>query len=123
MFLDHKTFHEDNVNLIALFKLLSSKGSLRIGGASCDNRKWKGPDSSDYVRLNDLALFLGLTGWRVIYCLNLRTSSASAASEEAQVVKVLLGPYLDGIAIGNEPDSSHYQDEDSNKEILGKFRF
>ena len=54
--------------------------------------------------MDGLAAFVKAAGWKVIYGVNLKTSSIEAADEEAEYASTALGSSLFGFEIGNEPD-------------------
>jgi hypothetical protein len=125
-------FSAHNSGLVALFKRLSSRGLLRIGGNTSEfcwlrvspstaapklhipsgdiaanwmpHRLFEIPSES----IDALAAFLIATGWSVIYGLNFGNSSPERAATEAAYVADRLGARLAFFQIGNEPD--FYQD-------------
>jgi hypothetical protein len=114
-----------NGGLIALFKLLSESGILRIGGNSVDRNLWVGPGDGGVAGsiatgdVDVLAGFLRATGWKCLYGVNLggyrsgAQTPAKAADEVAYVVSKLgiynaagnPGGMLFAIEIGNEPEN------------------
>jgi hypothetical protein len=104
-------------DLVALMRSLGP-GVMRFGGVSADEQAaWVGPASAGAARLpawastaideGDLAGIAALaraTGWRVLLTVNLGHYDPAAAASEAAAAHTLLGPYLAGIEIGNEPD-------------------
>lgn len=104
-------FTPNNANLISLFQLLGSN-ILRLGGNSTDQTSWNGliPGTTAITQsqLSNLAAFLQVTGWKVIYGLNLagsnHTPDTNNAQQEAQAAASTLGSSLIGFEIGNEPD-------------------
>jgi hypothetical protein len=118
-----EVFSPDNHGLIALFKTLSPHGSLRLGGntseftyfkanASVQSPPWSpAPTQPEMLTpitpfaLRNLRGFLDATGWTCIYGLNLGTGTPERAAEEAEAVTRILGPKLDYLQIGNEPNN------------------
>ncbi len=100
-------------NLVALLRSLGS-GVLRFGGISADEQvAWVGPGESRpgwasvAITEADLARLAALarrTGWRVLLTVNLAHYDPPAAAQEAAAAQRLLGGYLAGVEIGNEPD-------------------
>jgi hypothetical protein len=124
---DPSFFAPDNYELIALFRNLSASGVLRIGGNSSEFCWWKThadqspppiPASArngqnwmphtltaiEPVAIDRLQAFLGATGWKAIYGLNLGTGTPERAAEEAAYVARVLGSRLLYFQIGNEPE-------------------
>ena len=124
---DPSFFASDNHDLIALFKSLSSRGVLRIGGNSSEFCWWQikpdqqappEPHSADHdenwmphtltaiqpIAVDRLAGFLDATGWKTIYGLNLGTGTPERAAGEAAYVAKSLGSRLLYFQIGNEPE-------------------
>jgi hypothetical protein len=122
-------FSAANKPLIALFRELSPRGVLRIGGGSSEFTTYSsvdtapttpppfetfGPDTSKTVKsgttttafaLRNLRGFLDATGWSCIYGLNLGQGTKENAATEAEAAYRILGPHLTALQIGNEPDS------------------
>jgi hypothetical protein len=104
-------FTATHANLIGLFKLLGT-GVFRIGANDVDNTTWTpsapmlGSGKTSYqvgtAGVDALAAFLNATGWKVIYGVNLKNSTAAAAAAEATYVAGKLGSSLDSFEIGNE---------------------
>jgi hypothetical protein len=100
-------------NLVALLRSLGS-GVLRFGGISADEQvAWVGPGGTkpgwasvaiSEADLAGLAALVRATGWRVLLTVNLAHYEPSVAAQEAAAAQRLLGGYLAGIEIGNEPD-------------------
>ena len=128
---DPSFFAPDNRELIGLFRALSPKGVLRLGGNSSEFCWWRTrpdqpqpPDPSSSGNTNNwmphtmtaiepaavdsLAGFLAATGWNAIYGLNLGTGTPERAAEESAYVARALGPKLLYFQIGNEPE--YYRD-------------
>lgn len=121
-----------NTGLIAMFRALSASGVLRLGGNTSDVGWWKPtpssrqpplpekvviiplrPDEQPFQKLafsitpqavTNLRAFLDATGWTCIYGINLGTSTAARAAEEAAFVAKTLGAKLEYFQVGNEPD-------------------
>ena len=102
-----------NTSLAGLFNRLGN-GVLSLGGDSLDRTLWTpgglGNTSGEVspVDVDQLADFLALTNWKVLYGVNLATSTPALAAEEAAYVQSKLGHVLLGFAIGNEPDEYFY---------------
>jgi hypothetical protein len=104
-------FTASNAPLIALFKLLGP-GVMRIGANDVDNTTWQpaampvpgGTTSPDVgtADVDALAAFLSAAGWKTIYGVNMKTSTAAAAAAEATYVSAQLGANLSAFEIGNE---------------------
>ncbi len=128
---DPSFFAADNRELVALFRALSPRGVLRIGGNSSEFCWWRTrpdqpppPDPSsaanadnwmphtvtaiEPVAVDRLVGFLDATGWKAIYGLNLGTGTPERAAEESSYVSRVLGPRLLYFQIGNEPE--YYRD-------------
>lgn len=131
---DPDFFTADNRELVSLFRALSPRGILRIGGNSSEFCWWRAnpsdhppvmPDSArtdgnwmpqsftaiEPVAIDRLAGFLDATGWRVIYGLNLGTGIPAKDAEEAAYVSKALGSRLLFFQIGNEPE--YYRDSNN----------
>ncbi len=125
-------FSSSNHGLIALFRCLSPRGVLRIGGNTAEYTTWSsddadaaknltphaiGPDAGTAAKtasiltpiaIRNLRNFIDRTGgWRVIYGLNLWHGTPENAAAEATFVLETLGPRLICFQIGNEPDMDH----------------
>ncbi len=120
-------FSAENRELIQIFRELSPRGVLRLGGGSSEFTTFSeqapqgtppfevfGPDTSKTVKagtitsllaLKNLRAFLDATGWRCLYGLNLGQGSKENAAREAAAVYAELGERLIALQIGNEPDS------------------
>lgn len=104
-------FSPSNTALIDLYKLLGP-GVVRLGGILVDWGVWPGGPRNPFTRydlttaeVDDLAAFLKLTGWRVIYGINLANNSLTSAVAEASYVARILGGSLLAFSLGNEPSS------------------
>jgi hypothetical protein len=101
-------FTPTNTNAIKLFSLLGP-AVLRIGGGSVDSTCWNGISNCKPITAEELTNFAGFvtqlpTNWSVIYGINFASNTAANCADEAEVAQSLLGPYLYGFEIGNEPD-------------------
>jgi hypothetical protein len=102
-------FTPDNAALIAMFRQLGPS-LLRIGGNSVDTTQWApagaGQTSGEVAPpdIDALSGFLQASGWKVLYGVNLATSTPAAAAAEVAYAAKSLGASLYGIEIGNEPD-------------------
>ncbi|MGH2855326.1 MAG: glycosyl hydrolase family 79 C-terminal domain-containing protein, partial [Solirubrobacteraceae bacterium] len=103
-------------NLVTLMRSLGP-GVMRFGGISADEQAaWVGRGEAgsalpgwahtaiDESDLSGLAALARATGWRVLLTVNLGHYDPAAAAQEAAAAHALLGSYLVGIEIGNEPD-------------------
>jgi len=108
-------FAPNNADLIGLFSRLGPS-LLRIGGNSVDETQWAptgaGRTSGEVAPsdIDALAGFLQASGWKVLYGVNLATSTPAAAAAEVAYAVQSLGSTLYAIEIGNEPDlyGGHY---------------
>ena len=120
-------FAAGNKALIEMFRGLSARGVLRIGGGTSEFTVFTteepagpppfdavGPDTSKNVKSNTpitpralrhLREFLDATGWTALYGLNLGQGTNANAAEEAFYVQQILGPRLVAFQLGNEPDA------------------
>jgi hypothetical protein len=120
-------FSAENTALIALFRELSDRGVLRLGGGTSEFTAFTteeisapapfdavGADTSKNVKsdtpitpksLRNLRAFLDATGWRCLYGLNLGRGPVDRAAEEASYVQNILGLRLIAFQLGNEPDA------------------
>ncbi len=121
-------FSPRNRGLVGLFRRLSARGVLRLGGNSSDFTWWKasreavapamkrppGPIEANWMphelaaitpqAIDNLAGFLDAAGWKLIYGLNLGSGTPERAAEEAAYVAKATGPRIEHFQIGNEPD-------------------
>jgi hypothetical protein len=102
-------FTGGNVELIGLCRGLGPS-LLRIGGNTVDRTHWRA-DGAGGLRgqvappdVDALAAFLRESDWRVLYGVNLASSTPAAAAAEVAYAAQALGDSLFGIEIGNEPD-------------------
>jgi hypothetical protein len=128
---DPSFFAADNRELVAIFRALSPRGVLRIGGNSSEFCWWRTrpdqpapPDPSsagntnnwmphtftaiEPVAVDHLAGFLDATDWKAIYGLNLGTGTPERDAEESAYVARVLGSRMLYFQIGNEPE--YYRD-------------
>lgn len=120
-------FSPGNRELIARFRNLTTKATLRLGGDTVDYAFWSShsgavpparptrkfavgdPRPNLMWRVTPAALgnlrgFLDATGWRCLYSLNFGTSLPEIAAAEARAAARILDHRLIGFHIGNEPD-------------------
>jgi hypothetical protein len=106
-------FSADDAPLVAMYKLLGP-GVVRIGANDVDKTTWD-PTSATVAAgsisstvgtadVDGLAAFLDATGWRAIYGVNFKTSSATTSAAEAKYAASKLGANLAAFEIGNEPN-------------------
>jgi hypothetical protein len=101
-------------DLTALLRSLGP-GLLRFGGVSADTRiAWSdaaGPPAAwaaEALEASDLRALRALaerSGWRVLLTVGLAHYEPRRAAREVAAAQRLLGPWLAGIEIGNEPDA------------------
>ena len=127
-------FSSQNRALIELFRTLSPEGVLRLGGNLSEFTIWSetepltppeagglvGPDPGHREprtftitprSIRNLQGFLGATGWRCIYGLNLGGGTLEQALAEASFVAKTLGNQLMFVQFGNEPDLFKHHDQ------------
>jgi len=118
-------FSADNRAFVRLVQGLSPSGSIRLGGSSGEHTAYigersvppafeiHGPEHNKLNRqglnvsiraLQNLRGFLDATGWTCLYGLNMAHATPEEAAREAADVQRILGPRLQAIQIGNEPD-------------------
>lgn len=108
-------FTDKNRTLIQLYRNLSHRGLIRIGGNISDHTRFKpngvatvNPEERvtiiNETNLKNLASFARATGWKVMWGLNLGTGTKEQATEEAVAVDRALGANLQSFEIGNEVD-------------------
>lgn len=125
-------FAATNTELIGLFQRLAREGVLRIGGNTGEYTRWSsddadaqknltphamGPDAGTAAKTASIITPLAIrnlndfiakvSGWRVIYGLNLWHGTPENAAAEAAYVAKTLGSRLICFQIGNEPDMNH----------------
>ena len=105
-------FDVGDTALLNLFRRLGP-GVLRVGGNSVDTTSWD-PSGPGLRRgliapadISRLARFLAAADWRVLYGLNMATSTPQAMAEEASAAQAAFGDRLVAFEIGNEPDRYH----------------
>lgn len=104
-----RMFNARNADLVRLFRLLGPS-LLRIGGNLVDMTTWNPqgtggkPTEVAPEDIKELALFAKVTGWKVIYGINLKTNTPDKAAEEAEVAARMLGKDLVAFEVGNEPN-------------------
>jgi hypothetical protein len=120
-------FSTANPQLIQLFRELTPRGVLRLGGGSSAFTTYSdappsgpppfevfGPDTSKTVKagtitsslsLRNLRAFLDTANWTCLYGLNLARGTKENAVREAAAAHLILGARLTALQIGNEPDS------------------
>jgi hypothetical protein len=102
-------FTGSNTSLAGMFQRLGN-GVLRIGGNSLDTTVWNSQGPGNVLGqvspadIDNLAGFLALTSWKVLYGVNLGTSTPVLAAEEVAYAQSKLGSALLGFEIGNEPE-------------------
>ena len=118
-------FSAANRAFVRLIRGLSPSGSIRLGGSSGEHTAYigertvppafeiHGPEHNKLNRqglnvsiraLQNLRGFLDATGWTCLYGLNMAHATPEEAAREAADVQRILGPRLQAIQIGNEPD-------------------
>jgi len=118
-------FSAENRAFVRLIRGLSPSGSIRLGGSSGEHTAYigdrsvppafeiHGPEHNKLNRqglnvsikaLQNLRGFLDATGWSCLYGLNMAHATPEEAAREAADVQRILGPRLQAIQIGNEPD-------------------
>lgn len=108
-FVTELLFTAKNRQLAGLSNRLGN-GVLRIGGNSVDTTVWNANGEGNTAGevapadVDNLAGFMALTNWKLLYGLNLATSTPELAAAEAAYVQSVLGSVLVGFEIGNEPD-------------------
>jgi len=142
-------FSDDNTSLVDLFARLSPAGVLRLGGNLSEFTVWSdedpvtppqtgglvGPDPGVRVprtftitpkAIRNLKTFLKATGWTCIYGLNLGGGTVEQALAEGGYVAKTLGPLLQYVQFGNEPDLFKHHDEGDKRwtfeEYLAKWK-
>jgi hypothetical protein len=102
-------FTGSNAPLIAMFDLLGPS-VLRIGGNTVDQTTWTPagaghtPGQIAKPDVDALAAFVKAAGWTVIYGVNMKTSTPSAAADEVVYAASAFGASLYGFELGNEVD-------------------
>ena len=104
----------DRGDLVGLLRSLGP-GILRLGGASADTRvawsdartprpSWASAVLNRQI-LRGIARLAARSDWRVLLTIGLVHFDARSAAREAAAARSVLGHWLAGIEIGNEPDS------------------
>ncbi|MDR3698403.1 MAG: glycosyl hydrolase family protein [Candidatus Sulfopaludibacter sp.] len=104
-------FPAENTQFLQMVSQLGL-GWLRFGGNSVDKTAWArgqrtSASSSATLMSSDVdrvIAYARATGWRVLWGLNLKSSDANTAADEADYVQQNGGDVLAGFEIGNEPD-------------------
>jgi hypothetical protein len=126
---DPSFFSRDNALLAAFHRRLGTAGILRIGGNTSEFSVWSpnaapiqpvaealGPDTGRQpaprrpvtpLAIRNLRGFLELSGWRLIYGLNMGSESAATVAAEAAYVAQVMGDRLVALQLCNEPDLFH----------------
>jgi hypothetical protein len=108
-FVSESLFTAANTSLAGLFNRLGN-GVLALGGNSLDKTLWapegsgNTPGQVSPVDVDNLAAFIALTNWKVLYGVNLGTSTPALAAAEVAYVQSRLSDVLIGFGIGNEPE-------------------
>lgn len=123
---DASFFSPGNAALAAFHRRLGAAGVLRIGGNTSEFGVWTpngtpapstaevlGPDTGRHpaprrpvtpLAIDNLRGFLRLSGWRLIYGLNMGSESPAAVADEAAYVAGAMGDRLVALQLCNEPD-------------------
>lgn len=123
---DPTFFAPQNVALAGFHRRLGAAGILRIGGNTSEFSVWTpsgttsrplpeaiGPDTGRHpaprrpvtpLAIRNLGSFLALTGWRLIYGLNMGSESPETVADEAAHVAGVMGDRLVAFQLCNEPD-------------------
>lgn len=127
--------HPANGVLTQMIRNLGS-GILRLGGNSSDKIVWTGKvrteftgkDSLTTTDIDEFSKFVNLTGWKVLWGLNLGNNDSDINSDEAVYVARKLNNSLSALQIGNEPDlyykhlrPTDYTREEYNREWLSHY--
>ena len=126
---DPSFFSRQNAPLAAFHRRLGSAGILRLGGNTSEFSVWSptaasiqptsealGPDTGRHpaprrpvtpLAVRNLRGFLELSGWRLIYGLNMGTESPETVAAEAAYVAGVMGDRLAAFQLCNEPDLFH----------------
>lgn len=123
---DPTFFSPQNTALAAFHRRLGASGVLRIGGNTSEFGVWTptpqpsrpttgalGPDTGRHpaprrpvtpAAVRNLRGFLELSGWRLIYGLNMGSESTETVADEAAYVARVIGDRLIAFQLCNEPD-------------------
>jgi hypothetical protein len=126
---DPTFFAPGNAALASFHRRLGVAGVLRIGGNTSEFGVWTptatphpsppralGPDTGRRppprrpitpLAIRNLRGFLELSGWRLIYGLNMGTGHPDTVADEAAYVARTMGGKLVAFQLGNEPDLFH----------------
>jgi Glycosyl hydrolase family 79 C-terminal beta domain len=126
---DPDFFSRANAPLAGFHRRLGAAGILRIGGNTSEFSVWSptaapaqptpqalGPDTGRHpaprrpvtpLAIRNLRGFLELSGWRLIYGLNMGSESPETVAEEAAYVAGVMGGRLVAFQLCNEPDLFH----------------
>lgn len=115
--------------LLQLYKNLGA-GYIRVGGNSSDELVWTGQartpatgnDSLTTTDIDGFSAFARLTGWPVLFGLNLGDYDVSRATNEALYVNAGLQGSLHAFQIGNEADLFHENGLRAATYTYGDFR-
>jgi hypothetical protein len=101
-------------DMVALLRSLGP-GVLRFGGVSADSQvAWSDPQTprpawaSAAIGVHDLGELAQLarrSGWRVLLTIGMGHLEPAAAAREAAAARATLGPWLEAIELGNEPNA------------------
>ena len=122
-------FSRDNGPLAGFHRRLGAAGILRLGGNTSEFSVWSptaapiqptpqalGPDTGRHpaprrpvtpLAVRNLRGFLELSGWRLIYGLNMGSESPETVATEAAYVAGVMGERLVALQLCNEPDLFH----------------
>ena len=126
---DPSFFSRENAPLAGFHRRLGTAGILRIGGNTSEFSVWSpaaapiqpaaaalGPDTGRHpaprrpvtpLAIRNLRGFLELSGWRLIYGLNMGSESPETVAAEAAQVAGVMGARLVAFQLCNEPDLFH----------------
>jgi hypothetical protein len=126
---DPSFFSRQNAPLAAFHRRLGAAGILRLGGNTSEFSVWSptpasgqptpealGPDTGRHppprrpvtpLAISNLRGFLELSGWRLIYGLNMGSESPETVAAEAAYVAGVMGERLVAFQLCNEPDLFH----------------
>jgi len=125
---DPSFFSRENAPLAGFHRRLGAAGILRIGGNTSEFSVWSptaaiqptpealGPDTGRHpaprrpvtpLAVRNLRGFLELSGWRLIYGLNMGSESPETVAAEAAYVAAVMGERLVALQLCNEPDLFH----------------
>ena len=126
---DPTFFSPQNAALAGFHRRLGASGILRIGGNTSEFSVWTrtsaptrpvaealGPDTGRHpaprrpvtpLAIRNLRGFIDLSGWRLIYGLNMGSESPDTVADEAACVAGVMGERLVAFQLCNEPDLFH----------------